>query len=267
LYEQEIDVLNSDQFQKIQNNKTNEIYNKIQEIVSKFSLDLEKESNPPPKEEEIPKETPKETVAPVQEKIPEKKKKVKKNKITAKRITSILDNYENFVKQKIEKETNIAKEFLQKKNKDCKNLFLIPQAAAVAVERQKIYKNQLENSPRSFIENLTDTDAPEMYLKLKKYFGVFQLTIEQFDPKAQLIGLTTSVFLQILDKYEASLIELKEEQMRIASDFIKQQNKPGNPLILLNLQLRQNAWKRNVCMRKNWKIFQKNKLNLFLKKI
>jgi hypothetical protein len=126
LYEQEIDVLNSDQFQKVQNNKTNEIYNKIQEIVSKFSLDLEKESNPPPsppKEEikEIPKETPKENVAPVQEKIPETKKKVKKNKITAKRITSILDNYENFVKSKIEKETNIAKEFLQKKNKDCEN--------------------------------------------------------------------------------------------------------------------------------------------------
>eukprot|EP01080_Neovahlkampfia_damariscottae_P003647 gene3647-6463_t len=205
LYVQELEVLESDQFQKIDKNTTNEIYIKIEEIVLKLSINFEKELNR--SKEEIKKEEPK-----IVQTQPKKKKK--KPIMKAKRIYDILDNYESFMKKKIEMETNIAKEYLAKKDKN---------GAALAIERQKIYKDRLENSPRSFMENLTDEDAAEMYSKLKQFFGVFQLEMDQFDPNTKL--LTHEIFLQILDKYELTLKEKIVEDTNNAKELLVKQDK------------------------------------------
>ena len=117
LYVQELDVLESDQFQKIEKNKTNEIFVKIEEIVFKLKIDFDSELVRKPKiEEKIPPK-PEEVV---KQQIEPPKKKKKKNQIKAKRIYGILDNYESFMKKKIELETTVAKEYLQKKDKNGK---------------------------------------------------------------------------------------------------------------------------------------------------
>ena len=73
------------------------------------------------------------------------------------------------------------------------------------------------------MENLTDDDAPEMFLKLKQFFGVFQLDMDQFDPNVKL--LTHKIFLEILEKYEETLKQKIQEDIVTAKELLANKDK------------------------------------------